>query len=51
MLFILQIIVCKIRSGGYTADNMKTRFTNHRSHIKYTKRLCEVLKHFADNLI
>ena len=30
---------------------MKTRFTNHKSHIKYNKRLCEVSKHFLDNLI
>ena len=51
VIYITNYSVCKIRSGGYTADNMKTRFTNHRSHIKYTKRLCEVLKHFADNLI
>ena len=43
--------VCKISSVGYTADNMKTRFTNHKSHIKYNKRLYEVSKHFSDNLI
>ena len=30
---------------------MKTRFTNHQSHIKYNKRLYEVSKHFSDNLI
>ena len=30
---------------------MKTRFTNHKSQIKYNKRLCEVSKHFPDNLI
>ena len=30
---------------------MKTRFTNHKSHIKYNKRLGEVSKHFSDNLI
>ena len=35
----------------YTADNMKTRFANHKSHIKFNKRLCEVSKHIADNLI
>ena len=29
---------------------MKTCLTNHKSHIKYNKRLCEVLKHFSDNL-
>ena len=32
---------------------MKTRFTNYKSHtkFKYNKRLCELSKHFADNLI
>ena len=30
---------------------MKNRFTNHKSHIKYNKRLCEVSKHFSDNLV
>ena len=43
--------IFKIRSVGYTADNMKTRFTNHKSHIKFNKRLCEVFKHMADSLI
>ena len=48
-IYISNDNVCKISSVGYTADNMKTRFTNHKSHIKYNKRLCEVLKHFSDN--
>ena len=30
---------------------MKTRFANHKSHIKFNKRLCEVSKYIADNLI
>ena len=30
---------------------MKTGFTNHKSHIKYNKRLCEVSKHMAGNLV
>ena len=54
MIYIINYDVCKISSVGYTADsadNMKTRFTNHKSHIKYNKRLCEVSKHFSDNLI
>ena len=51
MIYIINDNVCKIRSEGYIADNMKTRFTNHKSHIEYNKRLCEVSKHFSDNLI
>ena len=35
VIFIINDNVCKISSVGYTADNMKTRFTNHRSHIIY----------------
>ena len=30
---------------------MKTRFTYNKSHIKYNKLLCEVSKHYSDNLI
>ena len=51
VIYIINDNVCKISSVGYTADNMKTRFTNHKSHIKYNKLLCEVSKHFSDNLI
>ena len=51
VIYIINDNVCKISSVGYTADNMKTRFTNHKSHIKYNKRLCELSKHFSENLI
>ena len=51
VIYIINDNVCKISSVGYTADNMKIRFTNHKSNIKYNKRLCEVSKHFSDNLI
>ena len=30
---------------------MKTRFTYNKCHIKYNKLLCEVSKHYSDNLI
>ena len=51
VIYIINDNVCNISSVGYTADNIKTRFTNHKSHIMYNKRLCEVSKHFSDNLI
>ena len=51
IIYIINDNICKISSVGYTADTMKTRFTNHKSHIKFNKRLCEVSKHMADNLI
>ena len=50
-IYLINDNICKISSVGYTADNMKTRFANHKSHIKFNKRLCEVSKHIADNLI
>ena len=50
VIYIINDKICKVSSVGYTADNMKTRFTNHKSHIKYNKRFCEVSKHFADNV-
>ena len=40
---------CHVSSVGCTADSMKVRFRNHKSHIKHSKRLCEVSKHFSDN--
>ena len=39
VIYIINDNVFKISSVGYTAANMKTRFTNHKSHIKYNKRL------------
>ena len=51
VIYIIDDNVSKISSVSYTADNMKTRLTNHKSHNKYNKRLCEVSQHFSDNLI
>ena len=31
---------------GYTQDNMKTRWANHKSHIKACKKTCELASHF-----
>ena len=41
--------MCNSSSIGCTADALKVRFRNHKSHIKAFKRLCEVSKHFSDN--
>ena len=51
VIYIINDKVCKLSSVGYTMDKMKVRFPNHKSHIKYNKRLCEVSKHFTDNLV
>ena len=31
---------------GYTEDNMKVRWRNHKSHIKVGKKTCEIATHF-----
>ena len=32
---------------GYTEDNMKVRWINHKSHIKNGKKSCEISSHFT----
>ena len=34
---------------GCTVDSLKTRFSNHKSHIKNIKHTCELFKHFINN--
>ena len=42
VIYITNDNACKMSSVRRTADNMKARFTNNLSHVKYTKRLCKV---------
>ena len=49
VVYVINDKTCKLSSVGCTADCMKVRFRNHKSHIKSNKRLCEVSKHFSDN--
>ncbi len=49
VVYIINDNTCKLSSVGCTTDSMKVRFRNHKSHIKFDKRLCEVSKHFSDN--
>ena len=49
IVYIINDKVCNLSSIGCTADALKVRFRNHKSHIKAFKRLCEVSKHFSDN--
>ena len=51
VIYVFNDNICKISSVGYTADCMKVRFPNHKSHIKHNRRTCEISKHFADNLM
>ena len=49
VIYVINDNICKVSSVGCTADAMKVRFRNHKSHIKNNKRMCEVSKHFSDN--
>ena len=49
IIYVINDTTCHVSSVGCTADSMKVRFRNHKSHIKHSKRLCEVSKHFSDN--
>ena len=51
VIYIINDLKCKISSIGCTADSMKVRFRNHKSHIKYGYRNCEVSVHFVDNRV
>ena len=47
---VIYLITDKICSDvfyvGYTEDNMKVRWRNHKSHIKQGKKTCEIASHF-----
>ena len=51
MLFISSMIghVIYISYVGCTTDALKTRFSNHKSHIKLLRPTCELSKHFIEN--
>ena len=49
VIYIINYITCGISSIGCTAESMKVRFRNHKSHIKYARRTCEVSIHFSEN--
>ena len=51
LIYVINDLICKISSVGCTADSMKVRFRNHKSHIKCGYRNCEVAAHFADNRV
>ena len=49
VVYLINDLLCKTSSIGCTADSMKVRFRNHKSHIKYARRTCEVSIHFSEN--
>ena len=42
VVYVINDVICKISSVGYTSESIKVRFRNHKSHIKHERRTCEV---------
>ncbi len=50
VIYVIYDKICKDRFYvGYTCDDMKTRWSNHKSHIKKDKKTCEIASHFIQN--
>ena len=48
IIYMITDKVCKdVFYVGYTEDNMKVRWRNHKSHIKMGKKTCEIASHFT----
>ena len=49
IIYMITDKICKdIFYVGYTEDNMKVRWSNHKSHIKVGKKTCEIASHFVN---
>ena len=51
VVYLINDNICNVSYTGCTVDSMKNRFSNHKSHIKYLRRTCELSKHFSDNKV
>ena len=49
VIYLINDNICRISYTGCTVDSLKTRFSNHKSHIKNNKLTCELSKHFINN--
>ena len=48
IVYLIRDKICdNIFYVGYTEDNMKVRWRNHKSHIKMNKKSCEIASHFT----
>ena len=48
VIYALHDKICKLTYIGYTEDNMKIRWSNHKSHIKQWHKTCKVATHFIN---
>jgi len=47
--YLVKDKVCRRASVGSTVNNFKTRWQNHKSHIRKAVRSCEISCHLNDN--
>ena len=48
VIYKIDDIICKKSSIGSTTTDFKTRWQNHKSHIKKGVRSCEIASHFTE---
>ena len=48
-VYILQDEICKLSSIGVSTGPVANRWTNHKSHIRCSKKICTVASHFIEN--
>ena len=51
VVYVVNDRVCEISYTGCTADSCCSRWPNHKSHIKMSRKTCELSTHFIDNPI
>ena len=49
IIYLIDCKACRVSYVGYTQDNAKVRFSNHKSHIKKCIILCEFTKHMLSD--
>ena len=49
VIYLINCKICQKSNVGCTTNSMNTRWANHRSHMKYNRRTCELVNHVIDN--
>ena len=49
VIYLIDDIVCKRSYVGSSEINTRTRWTNHKSHIRNNLATCEIAKHFKED--
>ncbi len=50
IIYLIDCMTHKVSYVGYTITNMKTRFSNNKSHFKKNNASCELIKHLIDSV-